>query len=64
MTLNETQQKVLFKIGMSPGSNALSIAKELDRDQSGINKICHALRKWGLISATKNEISKSPGKTS
>ncbi|SCL75746.1 hypothetical protein L21_1658 [Methanoculleus chikugoensis] len=55
MTLNETQQKVLFKIGMSPGSNALSIAKELDRDQSGINKICHALRKWGLITATKKE---------
>ena len=55
MILNETQQKVLFKIGLSPGTNALAIAKELDRDQSGINKICKALRKKGMVSATEGK---------
>lgn len=55
MILNETRRTVLVKIGISPGTNAYSIAQNLDRDQSGINRICNTLRKNGLISATETE---------
>lgn len=51
--LNETQRTVLLKIGLSRGSNAFAIAKELGRDQSGINRICKGLRKSSFVDATK-----------
>jgi len=53
MTLSEAQRNVLLAVGFSPGTNAFSIAKELDRHQSGINRICSALTEQGLISTTK-----------
>lgn len=53
MIMNETQRIVLVTIGISPGTNAYSIAQKLERDQSGINRICSTLRKNGLISATE-----------
>lgn len=52
MTLSEAQRNVLFAVGFSPGTNAFSIAKELDRHQSGISRICGVLTEQGLVSAT------------
>jgi len=55
MTLNGTQSKVLLEIGTSPGGNAFSIAKKLNRDPGGINKVCAALHQKGLISVTEGK---------
>ncbi|WP_346434801.1 hypothetical protein [uncultured Methanoculleus sp.] len=63
MALNETQRIVLVEIGTAPGSNAFSIAKKIGREQSGINKVCGALLRQGLISATeKTNIKGAPVK--
>lgn len=59
MTLNETHSRVLLEIGISPGNNAFSIAKDLDRDYGGINKVCGALRRRGLISTTTKTNTKN-----
>ncbi|PKL61800.1 MAG: hypothetical protein CVV31_09195 [Methanomicrobiales archaeon HGW-Methanomicrobiales-2] len=55
MSLSKTQRDALHKIGLAPGTNAFAIAKELERDQSGINKICKMLHKKKLVSVTKGE---------
>lgn len=55
MTLTETQCRVLLEIGSNKGKSAYSIAKKLEKDQGGTNRICGMFRKRGLVSATKND---------
>ena len=55
ISLNEISCKVLLEIGLSPGINAFALAGKLERDQSGINRVCKKLRDDGFVVAVEGE---------